>query len=520
MPSQWDRRAARLAAERFGAAQERVRQAYQEALLERERGQAGDLLAILVRQGLLTPAQAAELRSDLDRTQFGPRAPGPSQTAAGPLTTAAPPEPVQVLPLQSIGGYRLLRKLGEGGMGEVYLAFDEEQDQEVAIKLLAPVLAESPSLVERFQREARHGIQLNHPNIVRTYAVGQDKATGQHFLVMEYVDGPTAQQLLDTHGRLAVGDAVHIVLDIAMALENAQARNLIHRDIKPENILLTRSGLAKLADLGLAKRTDQANHLTATRQGFGTPYYMPYEQAVNAKYADGRSDLFALGATLYHLVTGQVPFPGDTPVEVLERKNQGTFTPAGLIDPGLPGELDRILARLLARHPEDRYQTASELIVELERSGLAAPFLSFVDVDLAMQDPLVRARAASANQVTQADGLRERPEAQAEDLWFIRTADGQGRTQDKQYTAAQVVAQLKQGKLRRTALASLAAEGPYRHLNAFPPFREALRHLPAEKPAEPPRPPEPPGPRYPWWLWAAVVLAGAWLVAGLVWLAL
>src|SRR5262249_5674656 len=153
--------------------------------------------------------------------------------------------------------------------------------------------------------------------------VGQDRSSGKHYLVLEYVDGPSAHALLQRFGRLAVGDAVHIALDIARALEHAHSRSIVHRDIKPDNILLTQSGVAKLSDLGLAKRTDEASNLTAARQGFGTPYYMPYEQAMNAKYADGRSDIYALGATLYHLVTGEIPFSGATHLEIVEKKNIG-----------------------------------------------------------------------------------------------------------------------------------------------------------------------------------------------------
>src|SRR5208282_2388255 len=155
-------------------------------------------------------------------------------------------------------------------------------------------------------------------------------------------------ELLQRHGRLSVGDAIHIILDIARALEHAHSRNIVHRDIKPDNILITQSGVSKLADLGLAKRTDEASHLTAARQGFGTPYYMPYEQALNAKYADGRSDIYALGATLYHLVTGEVPFQGITHLEVVDKKNIGKCPPASFHNPDVPAALDSILARMLA----------------------------------------------------------------------------------------------------------------------------------------------------------------------------
>src|SRR5262249_30066367 len=223
----------------------------------------------------------------------------------------------------------------------------------------------------------------------------QDRATGKHYLVLEYVDGPSAHALLNQFGRLSVGDAIHIVLDIARALEHAHSRNIVHRDIKPDNILITQSGVAKLADLGLAKRIDEASHLTAARQGFGTPYYMPYEQAMNAKSVDGRSDIYALGATLYHLVTGELPFPGSSHMEVVEKKSLGFFSPASAVNPAVPDVLDHILDKMLAREPRDRYQTASELIVDLDRSNLAAPVPSFTDPDRALQDPLVRARLTS-----------------------------------------------------------------------------------------------------------------------------
>src|SRR4029079_9144828 len=190
--------------------------------------------------------------------------------------------------------------------------------------------------VDRFYREAKSGALLNHPNIVRILGIGKDQTTGSNYLVMEYVDCPSALELLGRRGRLPVGDAVHITLDVARALEHAHSRNIVHRDIKPDNILTTRSGVSKLGDLGLAKRTDEASHLTAARQGFGTTAYMPYEQAINAKYADGRSDIYALGGTLYHLLTAHVPFPGESHLEVVDKKSHGYFRPAGSLNPEVP----------------------------------------------------------------------------------------------------------------------------------------------------------------------------------------
>src|SRR5438067_5591546 len=226
----------------------------------------------------------------LERTRFDPARSG-SQSATDPAHD-----------LRRLGEFRILRRLGEGGMGAVYLAYHEANDRQVALKVLADGLASNQTYVDRFYREAKSGALLNHPNIVRTLGAGQDRVTGKHYLVMEFVDGPSAHALLDRFGRLPVADAVHVVLDVARALEHAQSRNIVHRDIKPDNILITRTGVAKLADLGLAKRTDESSNLTLARQGFGTPYYMPYEQAMNARTADGRSDIYALGATLYHLL--------------------------------------------------------------------------------------------------------------------------------------------------------------------------------------------------------------------------
>ncbi len=185
--------------------------------------------------------------------------------------------------VRSLGGYRLLRRLGEGGMGSVYLAFKEGDGSTVALKVLSEHLIQTPGFVDRFYLEARHGACLDHPNIVHSYQAGQDPVSRKHFLVLEYVEGQSAQALLDQRGPLSPGDASHIVLGIARALEHAHSRHIIHRDIKPDNILLTRAGLAKLADLGLAKKLDESSRLTATRQGFGTTPYMPYEQAINAR---------------------------------------------------------------------------------------------------------------------------------------------------------------------------------------------------------------------------------------------
>jgi serine/threonine-protein kinase len=376
--------------------------------------------------------------------------------------------------LRSIGGYRILRRLGSGGMGSVYLAYDDRDNRRVAVKVLSEHLAVDRAYVERFYREARSGKRLDHPNIVRSLDYGQDRATNRHYLVMEYVEGGSAHALLDQRGKMSVGDAVHIALDVARALEHAHARHVVHRDIKPDNILLTRSGLAKLTDLGLAKRTDQPSHLTATRQGFGTTPYMPYEQAVNAKAADGRSDIYALGATLYHLVTGSVPFPGDNHLDVVEKKNQGLFTPAGAVNGAVPPSLDRILAKMLACQPQDRYQTASELIVDLERSHLAAATPSFADPAQALLDAQLR-DGPSTVEPTRLDPETPRPTAPAKppeaDVWLLRYRNREGELRQVRATTLQIVQRLRDGRMPSGVEARRPPQPSFRPLLVFPEFR-------------------------------------------------
>jgi serine/threonine-protein kinase len=400
----------------------------------------------------------------MDTTHLDPARPAPR----------SPSDPLQ--DPRSLGEFRILRRLGEGGMGSVYLAYHEELGQQVAIKVLADHLLTNPTLVDRFYREAKSGALLNHPNIVRTMIVGQDQATGKHYLVLEYIDGPSAQALLEQQGRLSIGDAVHIALDIARALEHAHSRNVVHRDIKPDNILITRSGVAKLADLGLAKRTDEASHLTAARQGFGTTHYMPYEQAISAKKADGRSDIYALGATLYHLITGHVPFPGENHLDVVEAKERGIFSPASSHNPEIPGVLDNILARMLARDPRDRYQTASELLVDLDRSGLAALVPSFADPDLARQDPWMRACMASSAQPTRPDldaVASRQPVVQKSDApWLLRFRGRDGRWYRVRTTTKHIADRLRDGRLPSGAQASRGEAQEFRPIRDYPEFRE------------------------------------------------
>ncbi|MDB5306632.1 MAG: prkC 25 [Gemmataceae bacterium] len=273
--------------------------------------------------------------------------------------------------LRAVGGYRLLRQVGEGGMSTVYLSYDVPGRRAVAVKLLADHLAGQREFVNRFYREARLSHILHHSNIVQGHAVGYDQETNKHYIVLEFVDGPSAHTALTRLGRVPVGIGVRIGIDIARALQFLHTRNYVHRDVKPDNILLHPSGVAKLADLGLTKRLTDDSHLTSVNQGVGTSYYMPYEQALNAALVDGRSDIFALGATLYHLLTGQVPFRGATHEEILREKEHDAFVPIRHLNPDVPDELADIIAKALSRDPRARYQQAADLAESLEATRLA-----------------------------------------------------------------------------------------------------------------------------------------------------
>lgn len=290
---------------------------------------------------------------------------------------------------RAVAGYQLLRKIGAGGMSAVYQSYDVTAARPVAVKLLSDVLAGRPEFVNRFYREARLSSTLEHPHLVRGFASGFDRPTGKHFLVMELVDGPNAHAALARLGRFPVGVAVRVGSDIARALEFLHERRYVHRDVKPDNILLHPAG-AKLADLGLAKHLNDESHLTAINQGIGTPYYMPYEQAVNSNLVDGRSDIFALGATLYHLLTGAVPFPGTTPDDVQREKGSGAFRPIRELNRGVPPELAALVEGALALDPRARVQKAGQFARALEDLNLATaiPALAFGDASGTEESPV------------------------------------------------------------------------------------------------------------------------------------
>ena len=270
-------------------------------------------------------------------------------------------------PSTRLGQYEILERIGQGGMGTVYRARHVNLDNEVALKVLAPRFATDPGFVARFQREARAAATLSHANIVHVTDAGEDR--GLHYIVMEFIDGTTLSDVLARQGKIDVSSALDIVRQIADALAHAEEHEIVHRDVTPGNIMIASNGQVKLADLGLAKRigSELATGRTETGTTIGTPYYMSPEQVVDAGSVDNRSDIYALGATLYHLVSGKRPFDGGSAYEIMRRVETEKPLPLSKLDPKLPQNLCNLVERMMAKNPNDRYQTASELIHDLQR---------------------------------------------------------------------------------------------------------------------------------------------------------
>jgi len=267
-----------------------------------------------------------------------------------------------------IPGYRIIKKLGEGAMGEVYSGIDLENDNRpVAIKILYPYLGKKKSTAKRFLHEGTLCIEkLNHPNIVKGYEVGYEANHDFFFYVMELMEGKNIREMLDEDGPFSEPIALHILLQIASALEQAYNFKLVHRDIKPDNIMMTEQGVAKLCDLGLARDWTQDLSLTQTGAIMGTPFYISPEGA-EGKFMDSRSDIYSLGATMYHIVVGKVPFPGENANIVLQRHCHEALIPPMAMQPSISAGLSAIIEMMMEKRPEDRYQTPTELIQDIQR---------------------------------------------------------------------------------------------------------------------------------------------------------
>ncbi len=269
-------------------------------------------------------------------------------------------------PAQQLPGYQILNKCGAGAMAVVYRAKQLSLNRTVAIKVLPKRMSRNAEFVERFYREGRAAAQLNHANIVQAIDVGE--ANGYHYFVMEFVEGCTVYDELAQAKVYPEDEAVDIVTQIARALLHAHERGFIHRDVKPKNIMLTRDRVAKLADMGLAREaTDVQAAMAEAGRAYGTPYYIAPEQIRGEVDIDQRADLYSLGATFYHMVTGRVPFEGPTPSAVMHKHLKEPLTPPDHLNTDLTSGCGAMIETLMAKNRDDRYPSARELLADLER---------------------------------------------------------------------------------------------------------------------------------------------------------
>jgi serine/threonine-protein kinase len=296
---------------------------------------------------------------------------------------------------QQIPGYKILGQLGKGAMATVFKAKQLSLDREVAIKVLPRKFTNNPQFIERFYAEGRAAAALNHPNIVQAYDVGQ--AGDYHYFVMEYVEGRTVYDDIVKHRRYNENDALDIIIQVAEALLHAHAKGLIHRDVKPKNIMLSKEGVAKLADMGLARAMSDKEAAEAEQgKAFGTPYYISPEQIRGEKDIGPPSDIYSLGATLYHMVTGAVPFDGKNPSAVMHKHLKAELVPPDHANPKLSPGISEVIEMMMAKAPRDRYQNCADLLADVRAvRAKQTPPIAHKDLGGLDLESLAKAEAAA-----------------------------------------------------------------------------------------------------------------------------
>lgn len=353
--------------------------------------------------------------------------------------------------LRMVGKYELFDKIAEGGMGTVYKARDPSTGETVAVKIVPPQVAKNAVLMKRFEQEYIIAKALDHPNIVRAVDFNYDGASP--YLVMEYVDGESLGQRIERDGKIAEAEAIRIVAQVAQALHKAHKQGVIHRDVKPDNILLTADGTAKLTDLGLVKEVETDLNLTRTGRGLGTPSFMAPEQFRNAKNADARCDIYSLGATLYNMLTGQLPFKAAHPLEAWMKKINNELVPAHDLEPTISERMDWALRRSMSVDRDERPANCREFVEDLT--------------------------GHSTRKITQST------EVPVQDVWYLYYTDNDNVTQTVKGTLQGIRRSLKDGVLGdgSTVRAARSKTGPFEPLRNHPEFRDVV--LPLQKKTPP-----------------------------------
>ncbi|MEM1211918.1 MAG: protein kinase [Planctomycetota bacterium] len=299
---------------------------------------------LLVERGHITKAQLQRIRPELEEHSAG----------------------------RQIPGYQILGKLGAGAMATVYQAKQLSLDRTVAVKVLPLKFSGDASFIQRFYDEGRAAAKLNHPNIVQAFDVGQ--AGEFHYFVMEYVDGRTVYDDIVKKGAYAEDQAIEIAMGVCKALVHAHAAGFIHRDVKPKNIMLSSDGITKLADMGLARAvTDREAAEKEAGKAYGTPYYISPEQIRGEIDVDPRADIYSLGATLYHMVTGKVPFDGPNPSSVMHRHLKDDLVPPDHVSQNISNGISEVIEFAMARNRSQRYASATDMLNDLKAVAQGEP---------------------------------------------------------------------------------------------------------------------------------------------------
>ncbi len=351
------------------------------------------------------------------------------------------------LPVQSCGSYDLVDKIAEGGMGAIYRGRHRQTGQVVAIKIMPRHMAGNPVLLRRFEQEYSAACQLDHDNIVRGYDFGS--VNGMPYLVMEFVEGESLGARIERDGRMPVPEATRLIVQVAQGLHRAHKQGLIHRDVKPDNILVTPDGTAKLADLGLVKTADTDLNLTKTGRGLGTPHFMAPEQFRDAKNADARCDIYSLGATLYMMVTGELPFRSNGPLDAWMKKINNDLVPPRQIVPDIPERCEWAILRAMHPEKESRPDTCREFVEDL--TGHSTRRLPTTDSS-----------------------------APINEFWYLVYRDDEGLAHTVKGTTPAIRRSLKEGLLgdASNVRAARSKMGPFEPLRGYPEFRDLVLPLP------------------------------------------